>query len=156
MVNQYKNEHGNNDFSHFIPLQIRFNDIDIMGHVNNAVFQHYFDYARIKYFEDVFGEPLCWDKITLILAGINIDFIHPVHIYHEIGVFSKTTLLGNKSLQMIQEVHKLPENKKMAFSQVALVAYNVPAGNSVTIPDSWKQDIINFERKVEFKYSQKH
>ena len=25
--------------SYFLPLQIRFNDIDLWGHVNNAVFQ---------------------------------------------------------------------------------------------------------------------
>ena len=33
------------------PIQIRFNDIDILGHVNNVMFGHYCDVARSDYFE---------------------------------------------------------------------------------------------------------
>ena len=32
------------------PIQIRFNDIDILGHVNNVMFGHYCDVARSDYF----------------------------------------------------------------------------------------------------------
>ena len=36
-------------FFHETPLQIRFNDVDVMGHVNNSVYQNYFDVARLRY-----------------------------------------------------------------------------------------------------------
>ena len=32
------------------PIQLRFNDIDQMGHVNNAVIMEFFDYGKMKYF----------------------------------------------------------------------------------------------------------
>ena len=34
------------NFKHTIPVQIRFNDLDVFAHVNNAVIQEYFDLAQ--------------------------------------------------------------------------------------------------------------
>ena len=31
-------EEGRNDYRHVLPLQIRFNDVDKFGHVNNTVY----------------------------------------------------------------------------------------------------------------------
>jgi acyl-CoA thioester hydrolase len=49
---------------HTTPVQIRFNDIDLMGHVYNAKYQEFFDLARIKYFEEVLGNLISVDKKT--------------------------------------------------------------------------------------------
>ena len=35
-------------FFHKTPIQIRFNDVDVVGHVNNSVYQNYFDAARMR------------------------------------------------------------------------------------------------------------
>ena len=153
MLNKSNKEETDPEFFHFTPAQIRFNDIDIMGHVNNAVFQDYFDYARLNYFSKVFGEPLSWDSITLILAGICIDYHHTVHLDDEILIASKTTLIGNKSLQMIQKVHKIPEVRIMASSRAVLVAFDAAVSRSVKVPAKWKEQITAFEKVVGFKYS---
>ena len=152
MLNKSNKEETDPEFFHFTPVQIRFNDIDIMGHVNNAVFQDYFDYARLKYFSKVFGEPLSWDSITLILAGICIDYHHTVHLDDDILIASKITLIGNKSLQMTQEVHKVPERKLMASSRAVLVAFDAALNCSVSVPEKWKEQITAFEKEVGFKY----
>ena len=55
-------EDSNRSFKHFSPVHIRFNDIDILGHVNNAVQQYYFDIARLDYFRDVFKEAVDWKE----------------------------------------------------------------------------------------------
>ena len=36
--------------------EIRFRDIDAMGHVNNAVFLSYFEQARIHFFRQLVGK----------------------------------------------------------------------------------------------------
>ena len=41
------------DFHHSIPVQIRFNDIDMLGHVNNTVYFSFFDLGKARYFEEV-------------------------------------------------------------------------------------------------------
>ena len=36
----------NNGFRHVLPIQIRFNDVDKFGHVNNTVYFQFYDTAR--------------------------------------------------------------------------------------------------------------
>ncbi len=139
-------------YLHFTPVQIRFNDIDIMGHVNNSVFQHYFDYARLQYFSHVFGEPLKWDRETLILASISVDYHSPVHIDNRIEVASGTVMIGNKSLHMCQEVHYLDTNKIMASSRCVLVAFDASKNCTIPLPGEWKDRIISFEKEIRLKY----
>ena len=50
---------------HTLPLQLRFNDVDMMGHVNNAVIMEFFDLGKSHYFADA-GLPVI---IHLILLG---------------------------------------------------------------------------------------
>ena len=38
------------EFNHQQAIQIRFNDVDVIGHVNNAVQLSYFDLGKVKYF----------------------------------------------------------------------------------------------------------
>ncbi|MBC7745311.1 MAG: thioesterase family protein, partial [Flavobacterium sp.] len=42
-----------NSFNYKIPLHVRFADIDLFGHVNNAVYLTYFEIARSSYWSEV-------------------------------------------------------------------------------------------------------
>ena len=39
-------------FKYKLKIQIRFKDIDKMGHVNNAIHLTYFETVRVEYFKD--------------------------------------------------------------------------------------------------------
>ncbi|TVR68655.1 MAG: acyl-CoA thioesterase [Marinilabiliales bacterium] len=139
-------------FLHFAPIQIRFNDIDIMGHVNNSVFQHYFDYARLQYFRHVLGRHLSWEKETLILASISVDYHCPVHINDRIEVATGTVMLGNKSIHMVQEVRDTESGNVMASSRCILVAFDAAMNCSIPLPGEWRQSVMSFEKEVSLKY----
>ena len=56
--NNKKPKHGieiTTPFRHSIPVQLRFNDIDILGHLNNSVYFTLFDLGKTRYFEAVHG-----------------------------------------------------------------------------------------------------
>jgi len=134
------------NFLHKTKIQIRFNDIDILGHVNNSVFQNYFDLARIKYFDDVLSENINWKNNTLVLAKIEIEYINPVFLGNEICVLTKISRLGNKSLTMIQKIID-PNTKQVKTKNIAtLVAFNYPTNKTILIPDIWRLDIKRFEK----------
>ena len=42
-------------FHHRTPLQLRFNDVDVLGHVNNTVYFSFYDTGKAIYFSDVRG-----------------------------------------------------------------------------------------------------
>ena len=40
-------------FHHTLPIQLRFNDVDKFGHVNNTVYFSFYDLGKTEYFGSV-------------------------------------------------------------------------------------------------------
>ena len=64
--------------NHKKKIQIRFGDIDIMGHVNNGVQLSYLDLGRLDYFEQVYGQTIDWNDAALLVAHLEIDYLAPI------------------------------------------------------------------------------
>jgi len=141
----------NFEFFHKIPVQIRFNDFDILKHVNNSVYQNYFDLARSNYIEQVFEEKIQWNTSGLVLAKVTLEFIRPVLMDEKIEVLTKIYWLGNKSLKMFQQIKNTKTNDLKATCDSVMVAYNDSANKPYPIPDNWRQKIIEFEKDIDFK-----
>ena len=133
-------------FLHKTPIQIRFNDIDIMAHVNNSVYQNYFDMARMRYFELVFESKMNWEERALVLAKITIEYLNPIFLEEEIVVLSKVYKLGNKSLHMKQEIINLESNEIKAQNDAVLVAFGSKENKAILLPEEWRKEILKFEK----------
>jgi acyl-CoA thioester hydrolase len=136
------------NFLHKTPIQIRFNDIDILAHVNNSVYQNYFDMARLRYFERVFNQKMNWDERALVLAKITIEYFNPIFLEEEIVVLSKVYKLGNKSLQMKQEIVNVTTNEIKANNDAVLVAFGSKENGAILLPEDWRNKIINYEKDL--------
>ncbi len=139
-------------FRHITPVQVRFNDIDIMGHVNNSVHQNYYDLARIEYFKVVLREEIDWFGFTVVIASITIDFYKPVLLQEKAAVRTRVEQIGEKSLTMIQELFNPETGEVKSFNRAVLVGYSRKEGITSGIPESWKSDITRFEDRVSLKY----
>ena len=131
--------------THKTPIQIRFNDIDILAHVNNSVYQNYFDMARMQYFETVFNQKMNWEEKALVLAKITIEYINPIFLEEKIVVLSRVYKLGNKSLQMKQEIININTNEVKAHNDAILVAFGSKENEAILLPDEWRKKIAEFE-----------
>ncbi|MBI9055355.1 MAG: acyl-CoA thioesterase [Bacteroidales bacterium] len=136
------------NFLHSTPVQIRFNDIDIMAHVNNSVYQNFFDLARTHYFEKVFQTKMEWKKQALVLAKITIEYFNPIFLEENIEVKTKVHRLGNKSLQMIQEIINVDTKEIKAQNDAVLVAFGINENKPVLLPELWKVKIQDFEEDI--------
>lgn len=47
--------HITHTYFHSTPIQIRFNDIDQLGHATNSVYQQYFDLGKMAYLDQEIG-----------------------------------------------------------------------------------------------------
>jgi acyl-CoA thioester hydrolase len=63
---------------HKTPVQLRFKDVDALGHVNNANHLSFFELARIHFFDEVIGEEIDWNTTGMILARATVDYKQPV------------------------------------------------------------------------------
>lgn len=137
-------------YLHKTPIQIRFNDIDIMAHVNNSVYQNFFDLARLNYFEQVFEQKMNWAEKALVLAKITIEYLNPIFLGEDIVVLSKVYQLGNKSLQMKQEIINVSTNEVKAKNDAILVAFGRKENETILLPDEWRSKITRFEKDLSF------
>ncbi|HEX5824043.1 MAG TPA: acyl-CoA thioesterase, partial [Candidatus Limnocylindrales bacterium] len=91
------------DFRHRRELEVRFADIDAMGHVNNAVYLTYCESARIAYWTDVTGEPVrlgTEGAESLILAEARITYRAPAFHGELVTVETRATRLGRSSFTL--------------------------------------------------------
>ncbi|MBL1280749.1 MAG: acyl-CoA thioesterase [Fluviicola sp.] len=86
------------------PIQIRFADIDIMGHVNNAIYLSYFENTRMHYFKYMLGRDWDWNKDGIILLKNEVEYIRPVRMTDSPEVTMKVDKIGNKSFTLSYEL----------------------------------------------------
>jgi acyl-CoA thioester hydrolase len=133
------------EFYHFLPVQIRFNDADPAQHVNNAVYQEYFDLGRVSYFKKVIGSSIDFAGISMVIASFKVDFFLPVFLEDQISVETKISLIGTKSLEMTQQIVRVGDSSPCAVSTSVLVCYNYRDHVTEVIPSEWKLKINQFE-----------
>lgn len=59
------------EFRHHVDLQIRFNDIDLLGHVNNTVYLTFYDTGKARFFEHIREDIIEWNKVETVIANID-------------------------------------------------------------------------------------
>ena len=130
------------EFNFEMPVQVRFGDFDMLGHLNNAVYLTYYEVARIRYFYHI-GWQL--DDISNVVAHFDIDFLIPVVPTNEICVKIRTVKLGNKSFDM--EYLLVSTDGKTIFSRASStqVCFNKSDGKPTPIPDHIRTLLINYE-----------
>lgn len=87
-----------------IKIQVRFSDIDVMGHVNNAVYLNYFETARMHYFNQILGEDWDWNTDGIILMRNEIDYIKSVLLRDIPNIDISVLKIGNKSFELGYEL----------------------------------------------------
>ena len=60
---------NNMKFKHSVPVQLRFNDTDALGHVNNSVYFTFYDLGKSEYFKAIRGEEV-FKNINLLVTFI--------------------------------------------------------------------------------------
>ena len=81
------------------PVEIRFKDIDLAGHVHNSVYLSYFEQARMMLFVEFVADDWDWKSKGLILARNEIDYILPVHLGDKIHISIECDHIGTKALR---------------------------------------------------------
>ncbi len=117
---------------------VRFRDLDAMGHVNNSVVATYLEQARIDYLRDVgvMDGPFYDRRSSMILARLEIDFRAPGEAEGEIEVAVRPTRVGSKSFELAYELRQ--DGRLVAEARSVLVAYDYERGESVRVPDRWR------------------
>lgn len=135
------------DFRFYHPIEVRYGDLDPQGHVNNAKYLTYFEQARITYWTDLklFGKDQSFMELGVILADVHITYLEPIYFGQDIKVGVRVAKLGNKSMTWEQNIVDTETSRELARGEVIVVAYDYKAAKTISIPQEWREKIIQFE-----------
>jgi len=119
-----------------VQIQIRFADIDSMGHVNNAVYLSYFEFTRVYYFNEILGKNWDWESKGIILAHTELSFIKPIELNDEAFIEMEIGNIGTKSFTFHYTIRVDGEPTTKGSS--TLVAFNNKLQESIAIPSEMK------------------
>jgi len=134
-MKKYSVEEVKSYFSFFVPVQVRFSDIDGYMHVNNGVYFSYFEHARAAFL----NKACDWDimKTGTVVANINIDYRAPIHIFDLPKVYVRCTHVGNTSFVLEQVLMGATEKgaiKIFAQASTTMVSVDMPTMKPVAVP----------------------
>ena len=127
---------------HSTPIQIRFNDVDQMGHVNNAVIMEYFDLGKEEYFA-ARGLPPEEGDFTVMIVHYDADFQSQIHFHDRIAVTTAVERFGTKSLTVLQQVVEEGTGRVCATCRTVMAGYRRSTRSSAVIPDEVKKRLIS-------------
>ena len=126
-------------------IQVRFSDLDIMGHVNNSVYLSYFEYARVHYFGQLLGTDWNWKTDGVLLVRNEVEYIHPVLLGQVPRVSVYTEQVGTKSFTLSYEIHVNETLTTRGLS--VLVCYNSKENQTIPIPQKMKEALLHLKRE---------
>ena len=132
------------EFHHVLPLQIRFNDVDKFGHVNNAVYFQFYDTTKTEYFSSV-CKGVDWGRVAIVVVKIEAEFLAQIKGNSSIAGRTRVVKIGNKSFHLEQEVFdtETQEVKSRCFS--VMVLYDLERKQTMPFPPEWRQAICDYD-----------
>ncbi len=116
-------------------LQIRYRDLDTLGHVNNAVYFSYFELGRIDFIKKHLFEFKA-DDVNFVLAHADADFFRSIMLDDQVYVKTYISRVGKKSFDMSYEI---VDDSGNVYSKGKTVNVFIKDGKTVEIPEFIKK-----------------
>jgi acyl-CoA thioester hydrolase len=134
-------------FRHCTTIQVRFKDVDAMGHVNNANHFTYFELARVNYFDEVIAEEIDWQKQGIILAKMSIDYKSPIFMKDKVTVWCRVSRFGTTSFDCEYRIMCLRNGCEIlaATGLSTQVCFDYINNKPYPVPETWKTRAQQFD-----------
>lgn len=130
--------------------EVRFRDLDALGHVNNAVYLTYFEHARVGYFQHLglVGEP--GREWFFILAEARCTYRYPARLGDRLRIATGVTDMGRSSFRMGYLITRTADGRVVATGETVQVAYDYVAARPVPVPADVRRRIAQWEGRPEW------
>jgi acyl-CoA thioester hydrolase len=122
------------------PVELRFRDLDAVGHVNNVVYLTYMETARIQWWIEVTGHR-DFRNFGMILARTEIDYKAPASWGDRLEVGVRCASIRRSSFVLEFRVAEPDGGRVFAEARKVLVHYDYDAGRSVPLPEALREKL---------------
>ena len=124
--------------------RVRFADVDMFDHVNNAAYLTYIESARVAYYTNLTGLTDPRD-FGMTVASAKVDFVKPVFYGQTLDVYTRIGRVGNKSWTLEHELRDRETGEVMAVASTVNVFYDHETSRSQPIPADIVEKMERFE-----------
>ena len=130
---QYKLDY----FPHWTEVSVRFNDMDSLSHVNNALFNSYFEEARIQVLQEIpeWIEDLA-RKRSFVLRKSTIEYLAPILYPDTLRIGSGLLRVDAARVYALQAVYSSNTNRLCSTAETMGVWFDLQAQRPTRIPAS--------------------
>lgn len=116
------------------PIELRFSDLDLYGHVNSVVYFTYLETARVKLFQDFFHAMTARNIFTLV-AHAECDYKLPILFGDSLIVSVTIGRVGVSSFDLGYRLHDGSE-KTYATARTTMVCFDNVRKTTIPVPDA--------------------
>lgn len=137
------------NFRYSLPIEVRFADLDALGHLNNAKYLTYAEQIRILYVRDVCEwQGSAWNTLGMILARTEIDYKLPIGFEDKVVVYCRVSRIGGKSFDMEYLLTRQRDDNEPEIAaeiKTIMVAYDYAKDSTMLVTDTWREKIMTYE-----------
>ncbi|MEX0719137.1 MAG: thioesterase family protein [Balneolaceae bacterium] len=141
----FRPEYNPDTFYHWTEIPIRFRDLDPLNHVNNALFNTYFEEARIKFLGET-GQMQSefTNGKTFVLVKITIEYLKQIKFPSTVLVGTGIGEVGNSSIQALQAVYDKNSKELLGVGDSVGVWFDMKKQRPTRLPeiDNLKEMIV--------------
>lgn len=125
-------------------LEVRWRDLDALGHVNNAVYFTYLEQARMHYMRELGLGFRSLQDVGIILAEATCTYLSPLYLAEKVTIWVRVSEMRNSSFVFEYRIEG-EDGRLAARARTVQVCYDYGAKRPVPIPDHWRAAITAYE-----------
>jgi acyl-CoA thioester hydrolase len=122
---------------HTVRVQLRWRDMDMLGHLNQSVYHELLEEGRIALIADLMGR-VGGERVDggYVVAHVDLDYHAEVRKDHEaVDIVVRVARVGTSSIELDHEV-RLPDGRLAASGKSILVAWDLAARTKRTLSEA--------------------
>ena len=126
-------------------IEVRFRDLDALGHVNNAVYLTYFEVARLHYWKKLFGKE-AFDRHGFVVVRAECNYRSPAQAGEVLEVFARVSEMKRSSFIFEYQIVEPQTARIVADGSTVQACFDPKEKRAKPIPQDLRDTILQFER----------
>jgi acyl-CoA thioester hydrolase len=139
------------NFRHKISVKVRFNEVDMLGVCNNAVYINFFEHARLEYVKEVGLMPeggIFSDGKIFFMVRNEINYRSHSRYDDELYIYSRVSYLKNSSFGFDHLIINAKTGQVVVDGTGVVVHVDKKTGKSTELSNEVYQKITAYEKDV--------
>ncbi|MDE6269035.1 MAG: acyl-CoA thioesterase [Muribaculaceae bacterium] len=133
---------------HLTSVQLRFNDIDMLGHLNNGAYLELFDLAKTEFLTSIIGHPLDWRDAVAVIVNINCSFFAQAFYGEPLAVLTGVQSVSTHSFILEQRMVNTATGAVNCIATTVMVAFDHASATSAELTPEWREALTRASRST--------